>query len=175
MTAAARINPDPLAALRLKLRRAGYFPIPCEGKAPPLKGWQDSFATNADEISLWSKSWHLARNTGVLCKYTPALDIDLLDEDACEAIETLANQILEDGRFLIRIGKAPKRLIPLRTKRRSRSWSLRSPPPTGPRARSNFSAMGSSSLSTASTPKPRAITAGTEPITSPTSPPATCL
>jgi RecA-family ATPase len=138
MTAAARINPDPLAALRLKLRRAGYFPIPCEGKAPPLKGWQDSFATNADEISLWSKSWHLARNTGVLCKYTPALDIDLLDEDACEAIETLANQILEDGRFLIRIGKAPKRLIPLRTEAPFKKLVLAVTAPNGAKGKIEF-------------------------------------
>jgi hypothetical protein len=79
---AAGVNPDPLAALRLKLRRAGYFPVPCEGKRPPLKGWQDKFATNADEISLWSKSWHMARNTGALARHSPALDIDLTDEDA---------------------------------------------------------------------------------------------
>ncbi len=48
-------------------------------------------------------------------KNTPALDIDLMDEDACEAIETLVGQLFEDGRILVRIGKAPKRLIPFRT------------------------------------------------------------
>jgi hypothetical protein len=127
-----------LATVRLRLRGKGYFPIPCEGKAPPLKGWQDSFATNADEISLWSKSWHLARNTGVLCKYTPALDIDLMDEDACEAIETLVRQLLEDGRILIRIGKAPKRLIPLRTEAPFKKLVLAVTAPNGGKGKVEF-------------------------------------
>ena len=109
------LNREPLAALRMKLRRAGYFPVPCEGKRPPVKGWQDLFETNAEEISLWSKSWHMARNTGVLGQHAPGLDADLLDEDACEAIETLVGQMFEDGRLLVRIGKAPKRLIPFCT------------------------------------------------------------
>jgi hypothetical protein len=32
------LNPDPLAALRLKLRRNGYFPVPCEGKGAAAQG-----------------------------------------------------------------------------------------------------------------------------------------
>jgi AAA domain/Bifunctional DNA primase/polymerase, N-terminal len=135
---AAGVNPDPLAALRLKLRRAGYFPVPCEGKRPPLKGWQDKFATNADEISLWSKSWHMARNTGALARHSPALDIDLTDEDAAEAIETLVGNLFEDGRILVRIGKAPKRLIPFRTAAPFKKLILAVTAPNGVKAKLEF-------------------------------------
>src|SRR5262249_51493386 len=106
---------QPLTALRLRLRRAGYHPIPAEGKAPPLKGWQDKFNVTDDEIRLWEKSWHLARNTGVLARHTPALDVDLMDEAASEAVENLISAMFEDRRVLVRIGKHPKRLIPFST------------------------------------------------------------
>jgi hypothetical protein len=108
---------DAVTALRLRLREAGYHPVPAEGKVPPLKGWQAKFDTGPEEIRLWQRSWHMARNTGVLAKFAPGLDIDLLDEDACEAIEALVNKTVsdDDSRTLVRVGQHPKRLIPFRT------------------------------------------------------------
>jgi hypothetical protein len=108
---------DPIVTeLRLMLRARGFLPIPLEGKRPPMEGWQTK-AANADEIrGLWPKVWHLAENTGILAKFSPGLDIDILDEDAAEAIEHLAREHFEErGTFTTRIGLWPKRLIPLRT------------------------------------------------------------
>src|SRR5262249_20123503 len=102
--------------LRLALRRAGFDPIPTEGKAPPMEKWQEKFNTTDAEICLWPKTWHFALNTGILAKRTPGLDIDILDEDAAEAVEHLAHKhFKERGKITTRIGLWPKRLIPLRT------------------------------------------------------------
>ena len=105
-----------ITALRLHLRKAGFHPLPLEGKAPRMPGWQQKFNPTKDEIRLWAKTWHLAQSTGVLAKFTPAVDIDITAEDAAEAVEALAREFLaEHGDVYVRIGKAPKRLIPLRT------------------------------------------------------------
>jgi hypothetical protein len=32
--------------LRKRLLAAGYMPLPCNGKAPPIAGWQDIRATD---------------------------------------------------------------------------------------------------------------------------------
>jgi hypothetical protein len=108
---------DTITALRLRLRKGGYHPIPAEGKVPPMKGWQDKFDTTPEEIRFWGRSWHRARNTGVLAKFAPGLDIDLLDEEACEAIEALVNRTVsdDDSHTPVRVGQYPKRLIPFRT------------------------------------------------------------
>ncbi len=101
---------------RLALRRNGYHPLPVEGKRPPLKGWEEKFNTNDEEIRFWSKTWCWAHNTGANAKFTPGLDIDILDLAAAEAVEALAREHFEErGNILVRIGLPPKRLIPLRT------------------------------------------------------------
>src|SRR5262245_2064996 len=104
---------DNVTALRLHLRKAGFHPLPLEGKAPRMPGWQRKFDTTKDEIRLWPKTWHLAQNTGVLAKFAPAIDIDITIE---EAVEALAREFFEErGDVHVRYGKPPKRLIPLRT------------------------------------------------------------
>jgi RecA-family ATPase len=106
---------DNVTDLRLRLRAAGYDPIPAEGKRPPMEGWQQKIGAGVEEIALWSKSWHLAHNTGILCRRVPTIDIDLMSEEAAEAIEALAREHFEEvGHFMVRTGKAPKRAIPLR-------------------------------------------------------------
>jgi len=105
-----------VTALRLQLRRAGFHPIPVEGKAPPMKGWSQKFDTSEDEIRLWPRSWHLAVSTGVLAKFAPGLDIDIMDEEAADAVEALAREHFEEhGDIHVRFGKWPKRLVILRT------------------------------------------------------------
>src|SRR5262249_51360908 len=107
---------DNVTARRVPLRKAGFHPLPLEGKAPRMPGWQQKFDTTKDEIRLWPKTWHLARNTGVLAKFTPAIDIDITIEEAAEAVGALARERLEEhGDIHVRCGKPPKRLIPLRT------------------------------------------------------------
>jgi Bifunctional DNA primase/polymerase, N-terminal len=107
---------SPVAELRNKLLCAGYSPIPVIGKRPASIGWQEKLVTNADEIKLWDRVFPQASNTGILTKVTPTIDIDILNPEAAVAIEELARERFEErGFFLVRIGKAPKRAVPLRT------------------------------------------------------------
>jgi hypothetical protein len=102
--------------IRLRLRAAGFSPLPVEGKAPHMPGWAEKFETSDEEIRLWPKTWHLATNTGILAKFTPGADIDIMDEAAANAVEALAREHFEEhGDILVRFGLPPKRLIPLRT------------------------------------------------------------
>jgi hypothetical protein len=102
---------------RLQICRNGFHLVPLEGKVPYIKDWQQKFLiTNDNEIRLWPKIYNLARNTGVLAKYAPGLDIDILIEAAATAVEMLAREYFEEhGDIYVRFGKPPKRLIMLRT------------------------------------------------------------
>src|SRR5262249_10122162 len=104
-------------SVRRAVRGKGYSPIPINGKKPDmLKGWQEKHQTNDAEIQLWDKMWPNATNTGILTKFTPAIDIDLMVPDAAEAIEQLAREWFgEHGDILVRFGQTPKRAILLRT------------------------------------------------------------
>ena len=113
-------------AKRHELRKAGYAPIPLFGKAPPsfgknnqrkgLSGWQQLHEVSPAMIDMWSKTWPDARNTGALTRLMPTLDLDILDEVACRAVEDHVKEFFEDrGHVLVRIGKPPKRAIPFRT------------------------------------------------------------
>ena len=101
--------------LRKRLLAAGYMPLPVNGKAPPIPGWQDIVATRK-LIDTWERRYPDATNTGVLTDISPAIDIDIMHPDAAAAIEALAREHLEEhGYVLVRFGKAPKRAILLRT------------------------------------------------------------
>jgi hypothetical protein len=105
-----------IGARRLQLRAHGYLPIPLFGKVPPLKQWQNYTVISRDMIELWNKVWPDAINTGILTRLTPALDIDIRNEEAARAVENLARDRFEErGWFLVRIGQPPKRAIIFRT------------------------------------------------------------
>jgi hypothetical protein len=106
-----------ITALRLALRRNGFHPLPLEGKVPYIKDWQQKFLIiNDEEIRLWPRIYHLAANTGLLSKFAPGLDIDILIEAAAIAVELLAREHFEErGDIHVRVGLPPKRLILLRT------------------------------------------------------------
>lgn len=107
---------DNVTTLRLRLRKAGYHPLPVEGKQPPLEGWPEKIETTDAEIRLWPKLWHFAHNTGINAKFTIGTDVDFLEQEAAEALEELGREHFEErGVFLVRIGRSPKRLFPLRT------------------------------------------------------------
>jgi hypothetical protein len=104
--------------VRLCLLHGGFVPLPLIGKNPDVngKGWQKRLETNEAEIELWARTWPYADNTGVLAISTPGLDIDILDAEAADAVEALAREHFEErGNILVRVGRPPKRLIPLRT------------------------------------------------------------
>jgi hypothetical protein len=91
------------------------MPLPLIGKKCLIEGWSDHHATNDGEIELWAKLFPQCDNTGILCRNTPTLDIDILDPEAAKAVEDLVCDRFEDrGHVLVRIGKPPKRAIPFR-------------------------------------------------------------
>jgi hypothetical protein len=103
-------------AKRLMLLMAGYSPIPVNGKAPPLKGWQNLGGATREQIKAWGKNVSDAQNTGCLTRTMPTLDIDILNEEAARAVEDYVRESFEGhGLILSRIGKPPKRAIPFRT------------------------------------------------------------
>jgi hypothetical protein len=105
-----------IVELRRRLRAAGYSPVPVEGKRPRGDGWQNKHDPSDEEIILWSKVFNHAVNTGILTRLVPVLDIDILQEEAAEAVEELVrDRFLEDGDILIRVGFPPKRAVPFRT------------------------------------------------------------
>jgi hypothetical protein len=104
----------------LEVRQAlvdhGFVPIPVVGKAPPFKKWQKVENVSRTMLEAWAKNWPQATNTGILTKFTPTLDADILNEPAAIAIEELVRERFEErGYILPRIGKPPKRAIPFRT------------------------------------------------------------
>jgi hypothetical protein len=102
--------------LRHRLREAGFCPLPCAGKRPTFEEWQKRTDPSPGDIDLWATMFPHAHNTGILTRLTPALDIDILNPDAAEAVEQLARARLEEsGCVLVRIGRAPKRAILMRT------------------------------------------------------------
>ena len=57
-------------ACRKRLLAAGYLPLPVNGKAPPIAGWQDIEATNTI-IDRWTRYEYAdATNTGILTRTT---------------------------------------------------------------------------------------------------------
>jgi hypothetical protein len=82
--------------LRQALRHAGFSPIPVEGKIPAPKAWQQKVNCNAEEIESWSRFFPEAASTGILTRATPTIDIDILNPEAAEAIEALAQERFEE-------------------------------------------------------------------------------
>jgi hypothetical protein len=119
MTAAEELRPesfDSVTEKRLLLRRAGYDPIPAIGKDTHVTGWSAKFDVGDDDIKFWPKAWADHRNTGVLTKRTPCIDIDILNPDAADAVEMAVRERCEEhGDIHVRFGKSPKRAIFFRT------------------------------------------------------------
>jgi Bifunctional DNA primase/polymerase, N-terminal len=107
-----------ILSLRLNLKAGGYAPIPVDGKRPPMTGWSKLGGASDDDIRAWDKAFPDAASTGILTGLVPALDIDVTNEEAAEAVEALVREHFEEaGYFLVRIGRAPKRAILFRTDR----------------------------------------------------------
>lgn len=103
-----------LAQFGEKLLANGYHIVPIRpgGKAPGFDGWEKSRATK-DQLTEWLNNGHRLAGVGILTKNTPAIDIDVRDEELAEKLETYVREEL--GGKLKRIGKSPKRLFLFRT------------------------------------------------------------
>jgi hypothetical protein len=89
----------------------GYEPIPCRGKIPVFKHWQD-IRIDTDHIIAWGEDYFDAFNTGIRTRYTPAVDIDVYDAEMVEKIRQQILNFISAGTLLERIGQPPKVLIP---------------------------------------------------------------
>lgn len=100
-----------LLECRLALKAAGFHPIPCKGKQPTLSGWQTKSDVCQEEMARWAGT-----NTGSLCATVPVWDIDILDQEAAEAVEEMVKDWFEGrGTIPVRIGQLPKRALIFRT------------------------------------------------------------
>jgi AAA domain/Bifunctional DNA primase/polymerase, N-terminal len=95
-------------ACRKRLLAAGFSPLPVNGKAPPIVGWQDVEAT-VDMIEGWETNYAHATNTGILTRNTAAIDIDVLDPAVADELQQLAERMI--GTSPVRTGQAPKRAM----------------------------------------------------------------
>lgn len=92
----------------------GYNIVPIQRgkKAPGFDGWQKSRSTKA-QVEEWINSGHRNSGIGVVTKHTPAIDIDVLDDEMVKKLcEWVEDNI--DADTPVRIGKAPKRLFMFR-------------------------------------------------------------
>ena len=79
---------DRVTRYRKQLLAAGYSPVPVNGKRIHLSDWQNIRATPAI-IDTWATTRADHLNTGVLCRDTPFVDIDVTVEEVAEEIEAL--------------------------------------------------------------------------------------
>jgi putative DNA primase/helicase len=109
--------PTPATECRRALKKAGFDPIPVNGKKPDgINGWTQKIGTSDEEIVGWQASYPSHTNTGIVTRRCPTFDIDVSDEAAAESVESLIKKRFEErGRIIVRIGRAPKRAIPFRT------------------------------------------------------------
>ena len=108
-------TPAEVTEVRLKLRRAGFDPIPAHGKRPSLGEWQKMIGVAEHEVRRWQRAYPSAENTAILTARTPTFDIDIYDPNAAQAVEELVrNHFEEKGTILGRMGLWPKRAIPFR-------------------------------------------------------------
>jgi hypothetical protein len=98
-------------AARQALLQNGYEPTPLVGKRPVLDAWQNSRPT-AEDIIAWQQTYPNATNTGVLTRLAPAVDDDVLDQEAADIIHAWVKELIPPGcPELLRFGRAPKRAI----------------------------------------------------------------
>src|SRR5262245_14836825 len=122
----------PILEVRLAMIAHGYTPIPVVGKKPLLQEWQKITIVSQSMLEAWDHAWRCARTAGVLTRLTPTLDLDLLNEPAAIAAESLIRErFKERGRILSRIGCAPKRAIPFRTQQPFKKLTIHFAVPAG--------------------------------------------
>jgi hypothetical protein len=107
-----RASPEALLAERVHLLNNGFTPTPVDGKRALLEGWASFHAPTVRQIEGWSKTHPRCQNTGILTRLTPGFDIDILNEDAAQAVEDLTVRwFARRGVIIVRVGRAPKRCI----------------------------------------------------------------
>lgn len=93
----------------------GYNIVPIQPgkKAPGFDGWQKT-AASKPQLNEWLSNGHKHAGVGINTKFTPALDIDVYDDEFVEEIKRDAMKII-GGPAPERVGQAPKTLLLYRT------------------------------------------------------------
>ena len=129
---AAALDIAEISETRRRLVLAGHKIVPAEGKIPRLPGWQ-KLCAGPDDVPLWESALPTHRNTGVLTARTPAVDIDIRDADAADAVEELLRERFGSrGNLLVRYGQRPKRAVPFRTEAPFKKIFIEFAAPVGP-------------------------------------------
>ena len=97
-----------------QLLENGYsiLPIPAGRKGPTEPAWQK---IEADEklIRKWANGNYKNGNIGFHTKHTPAVDIDITDDEMSALMAQHTQQIV--GKTMMRVGRAPKTMLVYRT------------------------------------------------------------
>lgn len=100
--------PQNYASLGPELLSRGFEPIPVEGKAPKIKGWQD-IKLHPDQVKLWAENGRGGNNVGIRTTNLAAVDIDIYDAEVSALVAAEFQKRF--GRAPLRIGMPPKRLL----------------------------------------------------------------
>ena len=108
---------EDVADLRLAIQAKGYSPVPAYKKCVFLEEWPTKLEVPQEEVRDWSRTHPEWRNTGILTRTTPAVDVDISHPEAAETVATTIRDWFDGhGIILERFGSPPKRAIPFRTK-----------------------------------------------------------
>jgi hypothetical protein len=100
-----------LTEYRLRILQNGFTPLPCKGKRPVIRDWQNVTVT-PDMVCTWETLYPNARNTGVRCG---AIDVDVTHNGGATLLSEATRDWFDgNGDVLTRFGKAPKFLVPVR-------------------------------------------------------------
>lgn len=107
-------NDGYLSVFGKKLIENGYniIPIPTGSKSPGFSGWEKTKST-PNLLKEWLLNGHDNSGVGILTKFTPAIDLDILDKEVAELMEQWCFENI--GVTPVRIGRAPKRVLVYRT------------------------------------------------------------
>lgn len=97
-----------------RLLENGYsiLPIPAGRKAPVEREWQ-KISADEKQIRKWVNGDYRNGNIGFHTKHTPAVDIDITDEEMAALMSAHVQEIV--GKTMTRVGRAPKTLLVYRT------------------------------------------------------------
>lgn len=92
----------------------GYsiLPIPAGRKGPNMAEWQ-KIKADEKQIRKWTAGEYRDGNIGFHTKYTPAVDIDIMDEEMSSLMAMHTQAIV--GNTMTRVGRAPKTMLIYRT------------------------------------------------------------
>jgi len=90
----------------------GYELLPLHGKRPMVDDWS-LIRVSQDHVDEWLKKY-ARKNVGIQTRYTPAVDVDVYDEEAANEMRDWMSDEFSDAP--LRVGQAPKCLFLFRTR-----------------------------------------------------------